>query len=93
MERALWIIAGALAVVFALSGLAKSGVPKDKLAASSKMGWVEGFSQAQIRWIAGAEFCGGGAWRSGRGADGRDERTAAGVIRLGGVGTIRAVCV
>jgi DoxX-like family len=59
MNLALWIIAGALAVVFALSGLMKLGVPKDELVASTDMGWAEGFSQAQIRWIGAAEFCGG----------------------------------
>jgi uncharacterized membrane protein YphA (DoxX/SURF4 family) len=58
MNLALWIIAGALAVVFALSGLMMLGVPKDKLVASNNMGGAEGFSQAQIRWIGAAEFCG-----------------------------------
>jgi hypothetical protein len=58
MERALSIVAGALAVVFALGGLVKLGVSKDKLAASSNIGGVEGFSQAQIRWLGAAEFCG-----------------------------------
>lgn len=58
MNLALWIIAGALALVFGLSGLMKLGVWKDKLVASSNMGWAEGFSQAQIRWIGAAEFCG-----------------------------------
>jgi DoxX-like family len=58
MHLALWIIAGALAVVFGLSRLMKLGVWKDQLVASSNMGWAEGFSQAQIRWIGGAEFCG-----------------------------------
>jgi acetyl-CoA C-acetyltransferase len=58
MNLALWIIAGALALVFGLSGLMKLGVWKDKLLASSNMGWAEGFSQAQIRWIDAAEFCG-----------------------------------
>lgn len=59
MNLALWIIAGALAVVFASSGLMKLGVPKDELVASSDMGWAESFSQAQIRWIGAAELCGG----------------------------------
>ena len=58
MNQALWIIAGALAVVFAMSGLTKLGMPKGELVASSNMGWAEGFSQAQIRWIGAAEFCG-----------------------------------
>ena len=57
MNLALWIIAGALAVMFALSGLMMLGVPKDKLLASG-MGGVEGFSQVQIRWIGAAELCG-----------------------------------
>ena len=59
MNLALWIIAGALAVVFASSGLMKLGVPKDELVASSDMGWAESFSQAQIRGISAAELCGG----------------------------------
>jgi uncharacterized membrane protein YphA (DoxX/SURF4 family) len=58
MNLALWIIASALAVVFALSGLMKLGMSKDKLVASSNMGWAEGFSQTQIRWIGAAELCG-----------------------------------
>lgn len=58
MNLALWIIAVALALVFGLSGPMKLGVWKDKLVASSNMGWAEGFSQAQIRWIGAAEFCG-----------------------------------
>jgi uncharacterized membrane protein YphA (DoxX/SURF4 family) len=58
MNLALWIIASALAVVFALSGLMKLGVSKDKLVASSNMGWAEAFSPAEIRWIGAAEFCG-----------------------------------
>jgi DoxX-like family len=58
MNLALWIIAGALAVMFALSGLMMLGVPKDKLVASGNMAAAEGFSQAQIRWIGAAEFCG-----------------------------------
>jgi hypothetical protein len=58
MNLALWIIAGALAVMFALSGLMMLGVPKGKLVASGNMGGAEGFSQAQIRCIGAAEFCG-----------------------------------
>ena len=55
MNLALLITAGALAVVFALSGLMKLGVSKDKLVASSSMGWAEAFSPAEIRWIGAAE--------------------------------------
>jgi hypothetical protein len=40
MNLALWIIARALVVVFALSGLMKLGVSKDKLVASSNMRWA-----------------------------------------------------
>ena len=58
MNLALWIIASVLAVVFSLSGLMLLGVSKDKLVSSPNMGWAEGSSQAQIRWIGAAEFCG-----------------------------------
>jgi hypothetical protein len=58
MNLALWIIASALAVMFALSGLMKLGTSKDKLVASSNMGWAKAFSQTEIRWIGAAELCG-----------------------------------
>ena len=57
MNLALWIIAIALAAVFAGSGLMKQFVPKDKLVTSGQ-GWAQDFSPTIIRLIGLAEILG-----------------------------------
>jgi len=54
MNTVLWIVQAALAMMFAMAGLMKASVPKEKL--GEKMGWVEGFSQSQIRMIGVLEI-------------------------------------
>jgi hypothetical protein len=55
MNLALWIVAIALAAVFAGSGLVKQVVPKDKLVTSGQ-GWAQDFSPANIRLIGPPRF-------------------------------------
>ena len=57
MNVVLWIIAGLLAVAFALSGFMKLGQPKAKLA-SSGMGWVDDYSDGQVKTIGTLELLG-----------------------------------
>jgi uncharacterized membrane protein YphA (DoxX/SURF4 family) len=57
MDLALWIIAAALAAVFAASGLMKLFMAKEKLIGSG-FGWAETFSPAAIRLIGVAEIAG-----------------------------------
>lgn len=50
MNTLLWVIAGLLAAVFALSGLGKLLTPREKLIASGQ-GWVEDVPQGLVRLI------------------------------------------
>lgn len=54
MNTALWILQIALAVIFFLAGLMKLTQPREKLLA--RMGWVQDFSQPQIRMIGTVEL-------------------------------------
>ena len=55
MNRALWIVAGLLAVVYLASGIGKLLVPKEKLAAFPGGGWVEDFSAGAVKAIGALE--------------------------------------
>jgi hypothetical protein len=55
MNRALWIVAGLLAVVYLLSGVGKLVVPKERLAAFPGGGWVEDFSASAVKAIGALE--------------------------------------
>jgi uncharacterized membrane protein len=57
MNVTLWIIAGLLAVAFALAGLMKIAQPKEKLAASG-MGWTGDFSAGAVKAIGALELLG-----------------------------------
>lgn len=56
MNVALWIVAAALAVMFAMAGVMKSTQPKDKLA--EKLPWVEDVSTGTLRLVGAAELLG-----------------------------------
>jgi len=56
MNTALWIVQGLLAFAFLMAGFMKVSRSKDQLA--GQMGWVEDFSQTQIRLIGFAEILG-----------------------------------
>lgn len=56
MNVALWIVAGALAVMFAMAGAMKTTQAKDKLA--EKLPWVEDISTGTLRLIGVAEILG-----------------------------------
>jgi uncharacterized membrane protein len=56
MNVFLWIVQAILAVMFAMSGLAKVLQPKDKLA--EKFPWMHDFSQATVRFIGVVELLG-----------------------------------
>jgi len=55
MNRALWIVAGLLAVVYLASGVGKLILPKKKLAAFPGGGWVEDFSAGAVKAIGALE--------------------------------------
>ena len=55
MNRALWIVAGLLAVVYLFSGTVKLIVPKKKLATVPGGGWVEDFSAGAVKAIGALE--------------------------------------
>ncbi|MGH2617163.1 MAG: DoxX family protein, partial [Thermomicrobiales bacterium] len=55
MNRALWIVAGLLAVIYLLSGAGKLIVPKEKLAAFPGAGWVDDFSAGAVKAIGALE--------------------------------------
>jgi hypothetical protein len=55
MNRALWIVAGLLAVVYLFSGVGKLIVPKEKLAAVPGGGWVDDFSAGAVKAIGALE--------------------------------------
>ena len=56
MNIILWVVQGILAGMFLMVGMMKLMQPKEKMA--EKMGWVEDFSQAQIRGIGALEVMG-----------------------------------
>jgi hypothetical protein len=59
MDTALWVAAGALALVSLGAALNKLFVPREKLMAqSSMMEWVKDFTQPQLRLIGAAELAG-----------------------------------
>src|SRR5918994_2473271 len=55
MNRALWIVAGLLAVVYLASGVGKLVVPKEKLATFPGAGWVNDFSAGAVKAIGALE--------------------------------------
>lgn len=55
MNIVLWIIAGALAFVFAGAGAAKLAQPKEKLVASPHMAWAEDFPPGILKTIGALE--------------------------------------
>jgi hypothetical protein len=55
MNLSLWIVAGLLAVVYLLSGIAKLIVPKEKLATAPGGRWVEDFSAGSVKAIGALE--------------------------------------
>jgi uncharacterized membrane protein YphA (DoxX/SURF4 family) len=56
MTTLLWIVQAFLALAFLLAGLMKISQPKARLA--QRMGWVEDFSQEQVRLIGLVEILG-----------------------------------
>ena len=56
MNTVLWIVQGLLAMMFLMVGMMKLMQPKEKMV--EKMGWVEDFSQSQIRNIGVLEVMG-----------------------------------
>jgi len=56
MTTVLWIAQGILAAMFIMVGMMKLMQPKEKMA--EKMGWVEDFSQGQVRGIGTLELLG-----------------------------------
>jgi uncharacterized membrane protein YphA (DoxX/SURF4 family) len=54
MNTVIWIVQGLLAVMYALAGVMKTTQPKEKL--QENMGWVNDFSQNQVRLIGTAEL-------------------------------------
>jgi hypothetical protein len=57
MNLALWIIAGVLALVFAVTGLMKLLLPKDRFVAAGQ-GWAQNVSPMTLRFIGTAEALG-----------------------------------
>ena len=58
MNVALWIVAGLLAVAFLAAGSLKLVKTKEQLAEEMDWGWVEDFTQQQIRAIGALEVLG-----------------------------------
>jgi hypothetical protein len=58
MNRALWIVAGLLAVAYLVGGVTKLIVPKEKLATFPGGGWAEDFSAGAIKAIGALEVLG-----------------------------------
>ncbi|WP_205324727.1 DoxX family protein [Glycomyces sp. YM15] len=58
MNTALWTVAGALAVLFAVAGLMKIARPGPALAAKEGMGWVEDFPGPAVKTIGALEAAG-----------------------------------
>jgi uncharacterized membrane protein len=55
MNRALWIIAGLLAIAYLVAGVGKLILPKEKIAAFPTGGWVEDFSAGAVKAIGALE--------------------------------------
>jgi hypothetical protein len=55
MDRALWIVAGLLAVAYLVGGGGKLILPKEKIAATPGGGWVEDFSAGAVKAIGALE--------------------------------------
>jgi uncharacterized membrane protein len=58
MDRALWIVAGLLAVVYLFSGMVKLLVPRERLASIPAAGWVNDFSAGTVCIIGVLEVLG-----------------------------------
>ena len=58
MNVALWIVAGLLTVAFLAAGSLKLVKSKEQLAEEMEWGWVEDFTQQQIRAIGALEVLG-----------------------------------
>jgi uncharacterized membrane protein len=58
MDRALWIVAGLLAVAYLAGGVAKLIVPKEKLATFPGGGWADDFSAGAVKAIGALEVLG-----------------------------------
>lgn len=56
MEQLLWILQGVLAVMFAMSGMMKTFLPREKL--TGILPWVGDFATGTVRFIGVAEFAG-----------------------------------
>ena len=54
MNQLLWVLQGALAVMFATAGVMKASEPKDELA--TKLPWVEDYSGSTVKLIGIAEL-------------------------------------
>ncbi len=59
MDVLLWILSGLLALMFIGAGSMKVFVPKEKVQENPRMGWVNDFSQMQLRIIGVLEILGG----------------------------------
>ncbi|MFF4392861.1 MULTISPECIES: DoxX family protein [unclassified Streptomyces] len=57
MNTTLWIIAGALALMFLAAGLTKISQPREKLAASG-MAWTADFSPGAVKTVGAVEVLG-----------------------------------
>ncbi len=56
MNLALWIVAGALAVIYLAAGTGKLLIPKDKIASlSNSARWVDDFSAGSVKAIGALE--------------------------------------
>src|ERR687896_199370 len=51
MNRALWIVAGLLAIAYLVAGVGKLILPKEKIAAFPTGGWVDDFSAGAVKAI------------------------------------------
>lgn len=58
MSIALWIVQSLAAIVFLMAGVMKATQPKEKLAETERMAWVERFSSGQLRTIGILEILG-----------------------------------
>jgi uncharacterized membrane protein len=55
MNRALWIVAGLLAIAYLVAGAGKLILPKEKIAAFPTGGWVDDFSAGAVKAIGALE--------------------------------------
>ena len=58
MNVVAWILSALLAVAFLGAGGSKLAAGREKLLKNPRMGWVEDFSEGQLRTIAGLEVLG-----------------------------------